>query len=261
MSLAACRYEGRHEHLEQFYADPEELPKYLKELEEDSGRRDEGNTSEEYKQCADGYRGPLCGSCEDGYGHSYTGECEACLESSAASQIRFFAAVLWLFLLIGANCAITLVSTDARVALAKYELRTRARSQVGMLPAPTPVCGFAVQSSRVINRQQSGNTSDIFAARNAAGPGIVGNGRQVAASIQPLLAKQLVATVLLTETLKVLLSQPTLGRRRLSAFQILINYLQVTGTALRLQTDWSGPLQTLLHIQGTPFLQYYPHTR
>ena len=75
------------------------------------------------------------------------------------------------------------------------------KSKCFLRQRPSAVSPFKAPESS-INSQVM--LADIVAVRNGAGPGVSGK-IKVAASIQPLLAHQLVATVLLTETLKVLL--------------------------------------------------------
>ena len=74
----------------------------------------------------------------------------------------------------------------------------------------------------------------------------------MAVNTQQVFAKQLIATVQLTETLKVR-SQATRQTATFTTvvFQLLINYLQVTSIALRLQTDWNSVLKGLLKLQGS----------
>ena len=67
--------------------------------------------------------------------------------------------------------------------------------------------------------------------------------------IREILADQLVATVQLTETLKVSALQTPCFELSV-VVQVLINYLQVTSAALRLQTDWSPALNTMLTVEG-----------
>ena len=136
----------------QFYEDPEKLKRQLDRLD----RYLENNQMEEpdfadYQQCDEGYGGPLCGSCQQGYGHSYTGECEACPERRSAARLRFFFTVVFLFFVVGTNCIITLVSSRARVTLAKHEMKTAAKTATGTLSAISPARNPSATSSRLIS--------------------------------------------------------------------------------------------------------------
>ena len=152
--FTACHYDRRREKLMQFYEDPEELKRQLDRL----GRYLENSEMEEpdfadYQQCDEGYGGPLCGSCQQGYGHSYTGECEACPERRSAARLRFFFTVVFLFFVVGSNCIITLVSSRARVTLAKHEMKTAARTVTKTHSAITSARNPSATSSRLISRR------------------------------------------------------------------------------------------------------------
>ena len=122
--LVACSYAGREEKLTLFYQDALELQEQLSKLDSYVLNEDQRpDFSEVYPQCALGYEGLLCGSCQSGYGHSYTGECESCRNEEATNSFFLFLTGLWLFVIVGINCGITMVSTETRVAFAKLEMQ------------------------------------------------------------------------------------------------------------------------------------------
>ena len=119
----ACMYQGREQILTAFYDDNAKLNEDIEAMNLHIEGQAPKPLFPEYRQCADGYKGILCGSCEDGYGHSHTGACDKCSEDRAMNGVFIFLTTVWLFLLIGANCAVTLVSKNMRVELVKHELR------------------------------------------------------------------------------------------------------------------------------------------
>ena len=129
ITTGACKYEGRAETLDQYYTDSQQLQQHLRDL---NAYLDEQGPIPEfpgYQQCAEGHQGLLCGSCQPGYGHSYTGTCHKCPKNGTVLIILVFLSNAWLFLLIGINCAFTLLSTKTRVDLVKHEARTVAKSR------------------------------------------------------------------------------------------------------------------------------------
>ena len=144
----ACRYEERRKRLAEFYNDTSALMSILDQMNtSDDGQKSRDPGIADYQQCSEGYEGPLCGSCQDGYGHSYNGECKRCPEEKSTTGSRLFLTVLWLFVLIGINCTVTLMSTGARVALVKYETRMAARNERRTLQRAPPVRNSAVHSA------------------------------------------------------------------------------------------------------------------
>ena len=203
--FTACHYDRRREKLMQFYEDPEELKRQLDRLDRYLENNQMGGPDfSDYKQCDEGYGGPLCGSCQQGYGHSYTGECEACPERRSAAQLRFFFTVVFLFFVVGTNCIITLVSSRARVTLAKHEMKTAAKTATGTLSAISPARNPSATSSRP-NSRRSGilqRCLQSHAFHRLSRLDFSDVGGQPDASTQLILAQQLVATLMLTETLK-----------------------------------------------------------
>ena len=121
----ACSYAERSEHLTLYYEDIAEVQKDLEHLDAHiDNERPEPDYSESYEQCAAGYEGFLCGSCQLGYGHSYTGKCESCQEKEAMNSLFVFLGMVWLLVLIGINCAITLTTMGSRVELVEHELQS-----------------------------------------------------------------------------------------------------------------------------------------
>ena len=107
-----------------------------------------------YIQCAVGYEGVLCGSCREAYGHSRTGTCEKCPDGRAREGGLIFLATLWLFILLGINCSITLLSMNTRVQLVKNEVRTDAREHPHTLPRSRPI--GSIRTSRIIRAIETG---------------------------------------------------------------------------------------------------------
>ena len=145
--VEACRYDDRRDRLAKFYADALALQSMLYQMNADVDGQGIDPDIADYQQCSEGYEGPLCGSCQDGYGHSYNGQCEQCPEGQGTAGSRLFLTVLWLFVLIGVNCTVTLMSTGARVALVKYEKRLAARNERRTLQRSPPVRNSAVRSA------------------------------------------------------------------------------------------------------------------
>lgn len=119
----ACDFTNRSKELEQFYTDPTRVDSSLAALDE---YLDEGGKQPEfegYDQCAEGYDGILCGSCEEGFGRSFNGECRQCPDDKSIAAFLATLAVFWTFIIIAANCAITLASTRARIHLVLFELK------------------------------------------------------------------------------------------------------------------------------------------
>ena len=152
--FTACHYDRRREKLMQFYEDPEEIARQLDRLDRylENSEMEEPDFAD-YQQCDEGYGGPLCGSCQQGYGHSHTGECKACPERRSAARLCFFFTIVFLFLLVGSNCIITLVSSRARVTLAKHEMKTAARTVTRTHSAIASARNPSATSSRLISRR------------------------------------------------------------------------------------------------------------
>ena len=153
----ACRYDDRREGLAKFYDDVPVLRSLLEQMNETVDGQGIDPDIADYQQCSEGYEGPLCGSCQDGYGHSYNGQCEKCPEEQSTTGSRLFLTVLWLFVLIGVNCTVTLISTGARVALVKYEKRLAARNERRTLQRSPPVSNSAVRRA-MLHGQSGGST-------------------------------------------------------------------------------------------------------
>ena len=203
--FTACHYDRRREKLMQFYEDPEGIARQLDRLDRYLENNEMGEPDfSDYKQCDEGYGGPLCGSCQQGYGHSYTGECEACPERRSAARLRFFFIIVFLFFVVGTNCIITLVSSRARVTLAKHEMKTAAKTATGTLSAISPAKNPSATSSRP-NSRRSGILQRCLhshAFHRLSRLDFSDVGGRPDASTQLILAQQLVATLMLTETLK-----------------------------------------------------------
>ena len=91
----ACKFENRIEILKAYYNESARIQQLLHDFncsewrwseECDSSRNGESPRNKaEYKQCAEGYEGELCGSCSDGYGHTADGKCKKCSDNYGES--------------------------------------------------------------------------------------------------------------------------------------------------------------------------------
>ena len=246
----ACSYEGRSARLVAFYEDGAGLQSYLSALDGRDGQESAAMETADYQQCSIGYEGPLCGSCQDGYGHTYSRKCKECPEGNFKNSLQLLLSCGYLFILIGANCLVTLMSMNSRVELVKHELRCVTRTR------PRGIQQLATTSSRQDHSPQSSQRTGVHfihgISNDRCADGSAESGGTVTVNTQQIFAKQLIATVQLTETLKVR-SQVTRQTATFTTvvFQLLINYLQVTSIALRLQTDWNSVLKGLLKLQGS----------
>eukprot|EP00210_Caulerpa_lentillifera_P002964 g2830.t1 len=184
----------------------------------DFANRSNGEQPEfdDYNQCAKGYTGILCGSCEEDYGRSFSGECKECPDDKRVAGVLAGIALFWTFILIGINCIITLASTRARVHLVLFELKQQSTIK------RRPVLERAVHIGPDIDPEASSKRPISMSHEYSD---------LSESECHILMSHQLVATVQLTETLK-----------------ILVNYLQVTSAALRLQIEWSASLNGLLSV-------------
>eukprot|EP00210_Caulerpa_lentillifera_P004272 g4075.t1 len=214
----ACTFENRTEKLTHFYKDSNRLQNLLTELEVYLHENGQLPNFTLYEQCADGYEGVLCGSCEPGYGHSLNGECSKCPDNRRVSILLGVVCFLWFFIIIGINAAITLLSSRARIQLVKNRSKNRIKNR------NRPVL---IRTTSHVNENRVGEITEQI--QSISGP----SSDMTDAHAQQLLQERLVATVQLTELLK-----------------ILLNYLQVTSTALRLQVDWKIALTTLLSTEA-----------
>ena len=219
----ACTSANRTADLQKFHSkDPQKLKSKLEEIKDYSKDQEtyleklkELDSSEIYPQCNVGYEGILCGSCRDGYGHSLSGECEKCPGSQTRVRFLLALAILVTFIVIGVNCTVTLLSSRARIQLVRYEQRNARRPAL------------------LVRVQEHIRESDIVRAAVARRHTVSGSSIISDAQCRRILTQQLVSTVQLTETLK-----------------ILVNYLQVTSAAARLPVDWQSVMRGLLAFQG-----------
>ena len=217
---SSCTYRGRREQLEAFYNDSTLLETELLKVK---GHVYETGDFEElqfpsYEQCAPGFEGPLCGSCSSGYGHGLSGACETCPSDRRVANFLLAVVLFWTMVLIGINCVVTLFSARARIQLVRVEQRDQTTNK------------HARRLRRMDQHIQETNTirSRLSRMNTVSGTSIISD-----VQARQILAQQLVATVQLTET-----------------YKILVNYLQVTSAAMRLPVDWSATLNALLSIKG-----------
>ena len=128
ISDKACTYDTRQDDLENFSNDGDqnmtrlrtELRDLKKILSESNGTSVQ-NFTKVYPQCHPGYQGYLCGSCEDGYGRAYNGVCQECPAGVSHNGLSILLTIGWRLMLIGLNCAVTLMSMNSRIDLVRYE--------------------------------------------------------------------------------------------------------------------------------------------
>ena len=247
----ACAYQGRESKLDAYYNDEVKLSEDLARLDAYIEGGDEEPSFPDYNQCKEGYGGLLCGSCQTGYGHSFTGECIKCPDSGTTKGFLIFLTSVWQFLLIGVNCAITLSSMRSRVLLVEHE-RTSAKSGHSLIRSAISNRSTLSASSRVpLSPEGLAVLFDgVIEGCRAARYDGQSSGEETVDRTTHL--QLLVTTTQLAETFKVMTSETICPYARFLFFQILINYLQVTGVSLRLRTEWSDLLRALLEFQSTP---------
>eukprot|EP00210_Caulerpa_lentillifera_P002965 g2831.t1 len=171
-----------------------------------------------YNQCASGYCGILCGSCEQNYGKSIRGTCTKCPDRHAIACLLSTILFLWVLLVIGLNSLITLASTTTRIDLFRIELQLQ---RLRTRRPPRLTRGAAINSE----------SAERALARRSTVSGRMWEPGDLRAHW--ILTQHLMATVQLTETLK-----------------IMVNYLQVVSTALCLPINWSKSMHSLLNVQA-----------
>ena len=246
----ACAYQGRESKLDAYYSDVVKLSEDLALLDAYIEGGDEAPIFSDYNQCKEGYGGLLCGSCQSGYGHSFTGECIKCPDSGTTKGFLLFLSSVWQFLLIGVNCAITLSSMRSRVLLVEHE-RTSAKSGHSLIRSAVSNRSTLSASSRVPLNPEGLAFHFRHAIEWCLAARYDGQSSGEEAVDRTTHLQLLVTTTQLAETFKVMITFQTI-HHLLFFFQILINYLQVTGVALRLRTEWSDLLRALLEFQSTP---------
>ena len=216
----ACRFDDREKNLDAFYQNEEELQKDLDKMNAYLEGNDSLPEFPNYQQCAEGYEGVLCGSCQQDHGHGFSGTCVSCPSERGNAGMLLAAAIFWTFVVIGVNCLVTLMSARTRIQLVRHETHNQDNNRAGTLERTTAHIRESV-SVRILPSgpctlsPANSGFSDVFCHQ--------------------VLTQYLVTTVQLTETLK-----------------ILINYLQVTSSAMRLSVDWSRVLNSLLSVEGAP---------
>ena len=243
----ACTYPDRERTLTEFYENASRVDENLAAVKE-YVREGPRPTFPEYRQCAEGYEGVLCGSCQNGYGHSYTDACQKCPESNAKIWICFLLGLCWLFFLIGANCLVTLMSTSARVSLVKHELRCAIGPRARTLARARPI-RRSLKNASAISRRTTSASSIPYPIEPYVGdrqrwqlgllrppdPRYLGRAARRDGAVDRNAESKRAAEA---------------GFEVCFVVQVLINYLQVTSAALRLQTDWSPALNTMLTAEG-----------
>ena len=212
-----CRFDDREEKLDAFYQDQEQLQKDLDRM----NAYLEGNVSlpefPDYQQCAEGYEGLLCGSCQRDHGHGFSGTCVPCPSERSNVEMLLALAIIWTLVIIGVNCLATLMSARTRIQLVHHEIHNRNNDgRPRTLRRTTEHIRDSVSVRMLSFRRWPLSPADSVFSDTFC--------RQV-------LTQYLVTTVQLTETLK-----------------ILINYLQVTSSAMRISVGWNRILDGLLSL-------------
>ena len=215
-----CRFDDREEKLDAFYQDQEQLQKDLDRM----NAYLEGNVSlpefPDYQQCAEGYEGLLCGSCQRDHGHGFSGTCVSCPSERSNVGILLALAIFWAFVIIGVNCVATLMSARTRIQLVHHEMHNQNDNRPRTLRRTTEHIRGNVSVRMLSSRRRARSPATSLSSDTFC---------------HEVLTQYLVTTVQLTETLKV-----------------LINYLQVTSSAMRISVGWSRTLNGLLSFQGVP---------
>ena len=115
----ACVYEGRAETLAAYHRNVTRVLEDLAALDVYVEKKGTHPAYDSYPQCAEGYRGILCGTCEDGFGRLSGGECRRCsghVRFALTSVLSFLATIFLMVIQIWATSA--LVSENAAVVSA-----------------------------------------------------------------------------------------------------------------------------------------------
>ena len=127
----ACAYEGRREILEAYYQDPGVIADDLEVLEAYMQGKGTQPVYADYKQCADGYVGVLCGSCDRGYAHLEGGECVKCPTTRFESVVRVMFSLALAFVLFLFNVFSTLDSAVDQIMASGMIDPDDRRSRIG----------------------------------------------------------------------------------------------------------------------------------
>lgn len=139
----ACEYSNRLQTLTQYYSNLQSMAEELSELDAFVAGTGTDPEYEDYYQCAEGYRGVLCGSCEEGYGHFPGGECVECPTGRSGSSIIAVCISVWTAVFLGLNIFTTLNSTQRQILMVLCQntdgspstLETRSLSHRGEFPS------------------------------------------------------------------------------------------------------------------------------
>ena len=195
----ACQYEGRTDKLMAFYENASALTSRLSALDKFIEKGGQMPDFSEYQQCLEGYDGPLCGSCQPDYGHSHSYGCEECPQEKTTGVRLTFVAV-WLFVVIGLNCVVTLMTTNTRIAFAKYERQAKIITETRVLQRTEHIQAAPVRIPHPLSGESGLLTNDVMRL-----PLATSSTTAVAAATQRrLYAQQLMLAVTLTEILKVM---------------------------------------------------------
>ncbi|GMH38052.1 hypothetical protein BSKO_05936 [Bryopsis sp. KO-2023] len=196
---AACRYPNRGENLLEFYEDPTQLKPSNDMVAE-----------KDYEQCAEGYRGVLCGSCEDGYGHLVGGECTKCQSRSKIGWVTA-TVLVWSFVVILFEIAVSLSANRDFLKGAIGQSRKVAMSRKGRPPQETAtgITGGPVSPPLL---RSTGSGADV--------------------APDEFIPDYVEAFESLTETGK-----------------IFVNYLQVTSLAVSINASWNRVVKLFLRWQ------------
>eukprot|EP00210_Caulerpa_lentillifera_P003172 g3031.t1 len=113
----ACEYDNRLQNLIHYYSNLEFVAQELAELDAYIAGVGPRPEYENYRQCAEGYMGVLCGSCENGYGHFPGGECVECPADRTGSSLIAVLVSVWTALFLGVNIFTTFSSTQRQILM------------------------------------------------------------------------------------------------------------------------------------------------
>ena len=119
----ACSFGSRKESLIDYYNNSTFILGQLLSGDSDFGL-------DNYKQCASGYEGVICGSCAAGYGHNADGSCSKCSLSLPTSQ---FLTILIAFILFAVVAVKTVLTLNGMRTEAVFEQEQRKRDVISVL--------------------------------------------------------------------------------------------------------------------------------
>ena len=128
----ACVYENRGETLAKYHKNLTRVLEDLEELNAYVAKEGTHPVYDDYRQCADGYTGILCGACDAGYGRMDDGKCRRCLGNTRFAVTSLLSFLLTIFLMgIQISTTSALVSENV-TAVAAITRNSKGRLRSGM---------------------------------------------------------------------------------------------------------------------------------